>query len=183
MSGEDRLARLRRLFLTQEQRPGRALPDYWGDPEDLEVYDRFLAARIGWKWDAALDEAEAAGVAWRDASVVDWGCGTGIASRRVRARWGAAKVQLHDRSPAAVEFATRRLRDEDPALDIGPFAGEDPDLLLVDIESMYGQMDWLRARSSGRLVIAYTSAAQPLEPEFSLRKPARSVYWPAPVVD
>jgi hypothetical protein len=50
----------------------------------------------------------------------------------------------------------------------------DADLLLVDIESMYGQMDWLRARSSGRLVIAYTSAAQPLEPEFSLRKPAIS---------
>jgi hypothetical protein len=50
----------------------------------------------------------------------------------------------------------------------------DADLLLVDIESMYGQMDWLRARSSGRLVIAYTSAAEPLEPEFSLRKPAIS---------
>ncbi|HVT31404.1 MAG TPA: hypothetical protein VHE32_02070 [Rhodanobacteraceae bacterium] len=48
------------------------------------------------------------------------------------------------------------------------------DLLLVDIESMYGQMDWLRARSSGRLVIAYTSAAEPIEPEFSLRKPAIS---------
>ena len=45
------------------------------------------------------------------------------------------------------------------------------DLLLVDIESMYGQMDWLRARSRGRLVVAYTSAAEPLEPEFSLRKP------------
>jgi hypothetical protein len=48
------------------------------------------------------------------------------------------------------------------------------DLLLVDIESMYGQMDWLRARSSGRLVIAYTSAVEPLEPEFSLHKPAIS---------
>jgi hypothetical protein len=50
----------------------------------------------------------------------------------------------------------------------------DADLLLIDIESMYGQMDWLRARSRGRLVIAYTSAAQPLEPEFSLRKPVVS---------
>ncbi len=48
------------------------------------------------------------------------------------------------------------------------------DLLVVDIESMYGQMDWLRARSRGRLVIAYTSAAEPLEPEFSLRKPVVS---------
>ena len=48
------------------------------------------------------------------------------------------------------------------------------DLLLVDIESMYGQMDWLRARSRGRLVIAYTSAVEPLEPEFSLRKPVVS---------
>ena len=50
----------------------------------------------------------------------------------------------------------------------------DADLLLVDIESAYGQMDWLRARSRGRLVIAYTSAAEPLEPEFSLRKPVVS---------
>jgi len=50
----------------------------------------------------------------------------------------------------------------------------DADLLLVDIESMYGQMDWLRARARGRLVIAYTSAEQPLEPEFSLRKPVVS---------
>jgi hypothetical protein len=48
------------------------------------------------------------------------------------------------------------------------------DLLVVDIESTYGQMDWLRARSRGRLVIAYTSAAEPLEPEFSLRKPVVS---------
>ena len=48
------------------------------------------------------------------------------------------------------------------------------DLLVVDIESMYGQMDWLRARSRGRLVVAYTSAAEPVEPEFSLRKPAVS---------
>jgi hypothetical protein len=48
------------------------------------------------------------------------------------------------------------------------------DLLLVDIESTYGQMDWLRARSRGRLVIAYTSATEPLEPEFSLRKPVVS---------
>jgi len=48
------------------------------------------------------------------------------------------------------------------------------DLLVVDIESMYGQMDWLRARSRGRLVVAYTSATEPLEPEFSLRKPVVS---------
>jgi hypothetical protein len=53
-------------------------------------------------------------------------------------------------------------------------AVSDADLLVVDVESMYGQMDWLRARSRGRLVIAYTSAAEPLEPEFSLRKPVVS---------
>lgn len=48
------------------------------------------------------------------------------------------------------------------------------DLLVVDVESTYGQMDWLRARSSGRLVVAYTSASEPIEPEFSLRKPVVS---------
>jgi len=50
----------------------------------------------------------------------------------------------------------------------------DADLLLVDVESMYGQMDWLRARSRGQLVVAYTSASEPIEPEFSLRKPVVS---------
>lgn len=50
----------------------------------------------------------------------------------------------------------------------------DADLLLVDVESTYGQMDWLRARSRGRLVVAYTSASEPIEPEFSLRKPVVS---------
>jgi len=58
-------------------------------------------------------------------------------------------------------------------LDVSWASGDasEADLLLVDVESPYGQMDWLRARSRGRLVIAYTSASEPLEPEFSLRKP------------
>lgn len=45
------------------------------------------------------------------------------------------------------------------------------DVLIVDVESAYGQMDWLKARALGRMVIAYTSASNPLEPEFALRKP------------
>lgn len=53
-------------------------------------------------------------------------------------------------------------------------AAAEADLLVVDIESTYGQMDWLRARSRGRLVIAYTSASEPIEPQFSLRKPVVS---------
>ena len=52
----------------------------------------------------------------------------------------------------------------------------DADLLVVDIESMYGQMDWLRARSSGRLVIAYTSAADSLTLAFTPGAGTGTVY-------
>ena len=72
----------------------------------------------------------------------------------------------------AVRFASLMERHRSK-LDVSWANGDasDADLLLVDVESAYGQMDWLRARSRGRLVIAYTSASEPLEPEFSLRKP------------
>ena len=77
-------------------------------------------------------------------------------------------VTEHD----AARFATLMERHRGK-LDVSWANGDasDADLLLVDVESAYGQMDWLRARSRGRLVIAYTSASEPIEPEFSLRKP------------
>ncbi len=44
----------------------------------------------------------------------------------------------------------------------GPFAlikDLNADVLIIDIDSIYGQMDWLRAQSSGRCVVAHTSGA------------------------
>jgi len=44
----------------------------------------------------------------------------------------------------------------------GPFAltsDLNADVLIIDIDSIYGQMDWLRAQGTGRCVVAHTSGA------------------------
>ena len=93
--------------------------DYWHSAEDLTVYDSTFAERIGWKWDAVLRELVHRG--WKPESrhVLDWGCGSGVASRRVLAQWpGFASLTLHDRSVAATEFAAERVRREFPAVEM-----------------------------------------------------------------
>jgi SAM-dependent methyltransferase len=144
-----RIARLRELFLDETRGSGR-LGDYWRDEDDLLAYDRVLAARIGWKWDAALAECEDRGLPRADgATVLDFGCGTGIASRRFAARFGAREVLFHDRSDAAMAFAANALRSESPAIDarILPDISEvSPDVLLVS--HVLGELD---ARGLGAL--------------------------------
>lgn len=49
-------------------------------------------------------------------------------------------------------------------------AGDDADLLIIDVDSVYGHMDWLRAHGNGKLVA--TLSAQPHEESsLVLRKP------------
>lgn len=105
-----RLAALRAVFL-QGSGHDRSAMDYWRDDEDLNLYDTWFAERVGWKWDAVLDEMQDAGLLPGGLAVVDWGCGSGIASRRWVARHAAGHVALHDRSARAVAFAARRLRE------------------------------------------------------------------------
>lgn len=45
------------------------------------------------------------------------------------------------------------------------------DVLLVDAESVYGHMDWLKARGSGRRVVAWTSSPEGYDGELWLRRP------------
>ena len=61
----ERLTRLRALFLDDE-RGAEGLADYWRDDRDLSAYDTVLAERIGWKWDAVLDECASRGLPRRD---------------------------------------------------------------------------------------------------------------------
>jgi hypothetical protein len=49
----------------------------------------------------------------------------------------------------------------------------DADLLLVDIDSVYGHMDWLRAHSSGKAVAALTQNPRFDDADIILRKPIR----------
>lgn len=101
-----RLDRLRATFLGRERGP-----DYWTDREDLAQYDLTFAQRIAWKWDAVL--AELADRGWQPprGPLLDWGCGSGIAGRRVVAAYGPSwfgTLTVSDRSAAAEGFAAER---------------------------------------------------------------------------
>lgn len=106
--------------------------DYWRFEEDLALYDSTFGERIGWKWDAVLRELRLRG--WTPASrtAIDWGCGTGIADRRVLAEWPQIKsLALHDRSPLALRFATDRAQQTFPSVEIRRFEKVEPNTLLL----------------------------------------------------
>lgn len=142
-----RLERLRALFL-DDGRGDRELADYWRDDEDLAAYDRVLAERIGWKWDAALAECRDRGFARADGHVVlDFGCGTGIAAARFAAWFGARQVRCFDRSARAAAFASRWVRRHVPQVTATPVDDvehERPDVLLVS--HVLGELDARGAR-------------------------------------
>ena len=132
----DRLHRLREQFLRDADGP-RTIADYWRDERDLAAYDAILAARIGWKWDAVLDELEERGITIPATRILDWGCGSGIATRRVLATKTkpVPSVQLHDRSTDAMQFAVERVASEHPDVSVATAPripiDEHPDLLLL----------------------------------------------------
>lgn len=108
------LARLREGFLT-----GRAGErDYWRSETELALYDQSFGERIGWKWDAVLGELKQRKWMPRSRHILDWGCGTGIAGRRVLAAWPEQfeSLALHDRSPLAMRFAADRASSDHPAI-------------------------------------------------------------------
>lgn len=103
------LAALRARFL--DGTAGDA--DYWKSEDELALYDEIFATRIGWKIDAAIRGLSRIGWTPQSNRIVDWGCGTGIATRCVLAEWpGITEVALHDRSPSAVRFARERIARE-----------------------------------------------------------------------
>lgn len=112
------LDRLRETFLSDARTRG----PYWHTITDLEAYDLTYAERIGWKWDTVLRELKARGwSAPANATVFDWGCGSGVAGRRVvdfLEPANVARLVLHDHSPLAVEFADHRARKTFPALTV-----------------------------------------------------------------
>lgn len=100
------LDRLRATFL--EGKPARRA--YWTSSEDLAQYDLTFGARIGWKWDAVLDEMKFLGWSPPDGTghVIDWGCGSGVAGRRVLAAFPSLRcLTVFDHSPHAVTFSAR----------------------------------------------------------------------------
>lgn len=120
------LDRLRDGFLAGE-RPAKS---YWTCAADLAQYDFTFGRRIGWKWDSALGELLERGWRLPVATVIDWGCGSGTAGRRVAAfasAGGVKRLLLHDRSRAAVDYATAAAREALPGVEVEPCAELSPD--------------------------------------------------------
>jgi hypothetical protein len=129
------LDRLREKFL----HGGAAAGPYWESDSYLAAYDATYGERIGWKWDHVLRELRMRG--WRPTArtIVDWGCGSGIAARRV-IRWlGPDTVDtltVWDHSPLACDFAARRAEAEFAGLRVSQatpsfFSGDDAIGVLV----------------------------------------------------
>ncbi len=112
-----RLRALRDRFLSD------ATSEYW-TPGDLELYDATFAQRIGWKWDGVLQSLDRAGWHPSGKRILDWGCGTGIASLYVSGWSGIKEVLAYDQSPMAVKFAVDKVRAQ--GLEAGPFRQTDP---------------------------------------------------------
>ncbi len=109
------LDRLRELFLKSEP----VQETYWRSESDLASYDFTFAQRIAWKWDAALQELGRLNWVPPPGDLLDWGCGSGVASRCLIDAFGAdrlTEVRLHDRSPLAMNFAKRRALQRFPSI-------------------------------------------------------------------
>lgn len=115
------LDRLRERFLSGTSSEG----PYWQSESELASYDLTYGERIGWKWDAVLRELRMRG--WHlpppgtgeKLSVIDWGCGSGIAGRRVISFFGPEKFSelgVWDHSPLAAAFAADAASREFPGL-------------------------------------------------------------------
>ncbi|HTH47590.1 MAG TPA: small ribosomal subunit Rsm22 family protein [Candidatus Limnocylindria bacterium] len=106
------LDRLRETFLNGKA-AGQAA--YWRSRRDLADYDATFGERIGWKWDTVLQELKLRGWTPPVGPLLDFGCGSGIAGRRVLCAFGAERfprLMVHDRSPLAEEFALGRAREQ-----------------------------------------------------------------------
>lgn len=106
--------------------------DYWNSDEELALYDASFGARIGWKCEAAFRAAQALGWRPRCRRLLDWGCGSGVASASLLRFWPHFDtLALHDRSVRAVNFAVARARREWPRLRVEKSSGVDRETLLV----------------------------------------------------
>ena len=125
------LDRLRATFLARD---AAASGPYWQTREALAAYDVTYAERIGWKWDALLRELSLRRWTPPAGSVLlDFGCGSGVAGRRVLSAFGPGHftaLALHDHAPEAVEFAAARAREVFPSLTV--FSGPTLDLAEFD---------------------------------------------------
>jgi len=136
---------------------------YWSSKEALADYHATFAQRIGWKWASALDQAAAAGFSPSSRRLVDWGCGTGIASLRLLQRYGSQRFDelvLWDHSTLACSFAAEAIRKEFPGMPIRIAPPEETDCYRDALVLVSHALNELAAASLKRLAEDLLHAAQ-----------------------
>ena len=129
----DALRRLRNKFLSFEGSSNQS-GDYWSSEQELASYDFTFGERIGWKWDTVLAELKARGWSPPPGNYLDYGCGTGVAGRRVVSAWPdqVRTLFLWDRSSSAMQFARKRASASFPALPLESRVPERaPEVLVI----------------------------------------------------
>ena len=160
------LDRLRERFLEGSAATG----PYWKSESDLASYDFTYGERIGWKWDHVLRELKLRGWKPTSRSVFDWGCGSGVAARRVISFFGAGNFDsllVWDHSPIATDYAADAASRAFPKLGV---AQATPGLLAAN-------------EPIGLLVVSHVLNELPAEALASLRAlvaRAESVLWVEP---
>jgi SAM-dependent methyltransferase len=160
------LDRLRQGFLSGA---GLAAP-YWQSREDLESYDFTYGERIGWKWDHVLRELALRGWSPRGGQVLDWGCGSGIASRRVLRFFGPerfASLTVWDHSPLACDYAAEAARAAFPQLSVHEatpgYLGATDRIDLLIVSHVLNELP-VEARDALRLLCVRAEAVLWVEP-------------------
>ncbi len=109
---------------------------YWRTTDLLDAYDRTFGERIGWKWDFVLDELELRGWTPPSGTVLDWGCGSGVAGRRFLERFPTAgALRCHDRSSRAEAYAVDR------ANSAGIAVSDQADPATLVVSHVIGELD------------------------------------------
>lgn len=147
------LERLRARFLSFDPReagPASDPGDSWRSHSELASYDFTFGERIGWKWDTVIAELKARGWMPPAGAALDWGCGTGVAGRRVALAWPerVRTLRLYDRSEPARRFAARQAAARGIAAGAAPSAGADAPKLLI-VSHALNELD---AAAFGRLL-------------------------------
>jgi hypothetical protein len=123
-----KLRELRQFFLSA--RPNHS--SYWDSEQTVELYDQTLAVRIGWRWDAVISQLRSLHWQPREKRLVDWGCGSGIASRKVLEAFpNLEHAYLADLSPYAERYAAKTIQTQFPSVSVGTGIPENEPFCLV----------------------------------------------------
>ncbi len=98
---------------------GAARGPYWKSESALASYDLTYGERIGWKWDHVLSELHLRHWSPSSRTVLDWGCGSGVAARRVIGFFGAHRfdeLMVWDHESLAADFAATAAGQAFPSL-------------------------------------------------------------------